>query len=81
MRINVHFSSLFQVLGGVEREVMDVDEGTTLGPLSSLLSQKYQNLPIDSEKTYFVINDQIAAKEKILSEGDQVRIFQLPAGG
>lgn len=81
MRITVQFSSLFRILAGVEREVLDVAEGTTVDRLSSILVQKYQNLPIESGKTYFMINGQISTRKQVLAEGDQVRIFQLLAGG
>lgn len=81
MRITVQFSSLFRILAGVEREVLDVAEGTTIDRLSSILVQKYQNLTLESGKTYFMINGQISTRKQVLAEGDQVRIFQLLAGG
>ena len=81
MRVTVLLSSLFNTLAGVEREVLDLAEGTTINRLAVILLQKYQNLPLESEKTYFVINDQIAARDRVLADGDQVHIFQLLAGG
>ena len=81
MHITVQFSSLFRILAGVEREVLDVAEGTTIDRLSSILVQKYQNLSLESGKTYFMINGQISTRKQVLAEGDQVRIFQLLAGG
>jgi molybdopterin converting factor small subunit len=81
MRITVEFLSLFRTLAGVEREVLDVAEGTTIDRLSSLLVQKYQNLPMESEKTFFMINGQLSTRNEVLAEGDQIRIFQLSAGG
>ena len=81
MRITVQFLSLFRALAGVEREVLDVAEGTTIDRLSSILVQKYQGLPIESRKTFFMINGQLSTRNQVLAEGDQVRIFQLAAGG
>lgn len=81
MRITVQFSSLFRTLAGVEREVLDVAEGTTIGGLSGILVQKYQNLPLTSDKTYFIINGRVSTRNQVLAEGDQVQIFQLLAGG
>ena len=81
MRITVQFSSLFNTLTGVEQEVLDVTEGTTIDRLVGILLQKYQNLPLQSEKTYFVINDQIVTRDRVLADGDKVRMFQLLAGG
>ena len=81
MRITVTFSSLFRTLAGVERDVMDVAEGTTVARLAALLGQQYRNLPVESAKTYFIINDQGSTRDQVLAEGDQVRVFQLLAGG
>jgi molybdopterin converting factor small subunit len=81
MHITVLFSSLFLSLAGVERDVLDVADGTTIDRLSSILVQKYQNLPLESGKTYFMINGQVSTRNQVLAEGDQVRIFQLLAGG
>jgi molybdopterin converting factor small subunit len=81
MHITVQFLSLFRTLTGVEREVLDVAEGTTIDRLSSILVQKYQNLPIESEKTFFMINGQLSTRKEVLAEGDQIKIFQLAAGG
>ncbi|MEJ2725152.1 MAG: MoaD/ThiS family protein [Deltaproteobacteria bacterium] len=81
MRVTVKFLSLFRILAGVESEVLDVAEGTTVDRLSSILVQKYQDLPIESGATFFMINGQLCGRNQVLAEGDQVRIFQLSAGG
>ena len=81
MHITVQFSSLFRTLAGVEREVLDVAEGTTIDRLSGIVVQKYQNLPLESGNTYFMINGQVSTPNQVLAEGDQVRVFRLLAGG
>jgi molybdopterin converting factor small subunit len=81
MRITVQFLSLFRTLTGVEREVLDVAEGTAIDRLFRILVQADQNLPIESEKTFFMINGQLSTRNEVLAEGDQIRIFQLAAGG
>jgi molybdopterin converting factor small subunit len=81
MHITVIFSGLFSVLAGVEREVLDVSEGTTIERLSGILEKKYQNLPLGTGKTYFMINSQVSMRNQVLAEDDQVRVFQLLAGG
>jgi len=81
MHITVIFSSLFRTLAGVEQEILEVAEGTTIDRLANILAQKYQELPLESKKTYFIINDQPSTRDQVLREGDQVRIFQLLAGG
>jgi molybdopterin converting factor small subunit len=81
MRITVIFSGLFRILAGVEREVLDVGEGATVERLSEILEIKYQNLPLERRKTYFMINGQVSTRKQVLAEGDQVQVFQLLAGG
>ena len=81
MRITVQFMTIFRTISGVEEEVLDVAEGTTIDQLSEILIQKYQNLPLKDEKTYFVTHGQIVTRDHALAEGDRVQIFQLLAGG
>ena len=81
MRITIIFSGLFSVLARVEREDLDLADGTTIEKLSSLLGKKYQNLPLETGKTYFMINSQVCMPCHVLTEGDQVRVFQLLGGG
>ena len=81
MQITVIFSSLFRALAGTERDVLDVSEGTTIARLSIILARKYQDIPIESKNTYFIVNDQPSTHDQVLAEGDKVRIFQLLAGG
>ena len=81
MLITVEFSSLFRAIAGVEREFLEVEEGITIKGLSGIIGQKYPDLPLESEKAYFVVNNQIVMRDQVLKEGDQVRIFQLLAGG
>jgi molybdopterin converting factor small subunit len=81
MHITVIFSSLFRTLAGVEQDVLDVAECTTVTRLAAILAQKYKEIPIESKKTYFIVNDQPSTRDQILVEGDQVRVFQLLAGG
>lgn len=81
MHITVQFSTLFRTLSGVEQEVLDVTEGTTIDQVSKILVQKYQNLPLEDKKTYFIINGQIVTRDQVLSDGDEVQILQLLTGG
>jgi molybdopterin converting factor small subunit len=81
MRITLIFSGLLRILAGVERELLDVAEGTTVEQLTAILEKKYQNLPLERSKTYFIINSQVSMRNQILAEGDQVQVFQLLAGG
>jgi len=81
MQITVKFASLFKALTGVDQEQVDVPEGTTVGELAQTLGRKYENIKIESELTFFVVNDKVSNRKHILADGDQVRIFQMVAGG
>ena len=81
MRITVIFSGLFRILAGVEQDVLDVAEGTTVERLSDILEKEYQDLPLETSKTYFMLNSQVPMRNQVLAEGDQVQVFRLLAGG
>jgi molybdopterin converting factor small subunit len=81
MRITVRFLSFFRTLAGVDQEVLDVAEGTTIQGLTSLLAKKFQNLPLENKRTHFFVNGQASTHNQVLAEGDRVLVFQLVAGG
>ena len=81
MLITVKFSSFFRTLAGVDQEVLDVADGTTIQGLTSLLAERFRKLPLENEKTYFFINGQAPTHNQVLADGDRVLIFQLLAGG
>ena len=81
MQITVKFAGLFKALSGVDQDRVDVAEGTTVDQLARTLGRKYKELPCGSGLTYFLVNDRISKREQVLEAGDQVRIFQMFAGG
>jgi molybdopterin converting factor small subunit len=81
MKITVKFSGLFKALAGVEQDRVDVPEETTVDDLARVLGRKYEKLKMESELTFFVVNDKVSNRNQILTDGDQVRIFQMVAGG
>ncbi|MBN1832470.1 MAG: MoaD/ThiS family protein [Deltaproteobacteria bacterium] len=81
MHIILKFQSFFRTLTGVDQEILDVAEGTTIQGLTSLLAERFQNLPLEDERTRFFINGQVPTHNQVLEEGDRVLIFQLVAGG
>jgi molybdopterin converting factor small subunit len=81
MRITITFASLFKALSRVDQDRVEVTEGTTIDQLCQTLGQKYKDLPFDSEQTYFVVNDKVSKRDRVLQENDEVRIFQMIAGG
>lgn len=81
MQITITFLSLFKALAGVDQDRVDVAEGTTIDQLCQTLGQKYTGLPFESEHTFFVVNDKVSKRDHVLQENDEIRIFQLIAGG
>ena len=81
MQVTVKFTSLFRTLSGIDQDLVDLPEGTTVDQLARTLSRKYEKLPMESEQTFFVVNEKMAKRDRILLDGDQVRIFQMFAGG
>jgi molybdopterin converting factor small subunit len=81
MRITIRFASLFKALSHVDRDRVEVVEGTTIDQLCRTLGQKYRGLPFESEQTYFVVNDKVSQRDRVLQENDEVRIFQMIPGG
>jgi molybdopterin converting factor small subunit len=81
MRINIKFLSLFKALSRIDQDMVDVADGTTIDQLCQTLGQKYKDLPFDNEQTFFVVNDKVSKRDQVLQENDEVRIFQMIAGG
>ncbi len=80
MEITVKFSSLIRMLARRDQDRVDVEEGTTIDQLTQILDHKYDNLSFDSRKTKFMVNNKFVAGEKVLSEGDEVSVFQTLKG-
>jgi molybdopterin converting factor small subunit len=81
MRIIVKFSSLFKTLSGVDVDIVDVSDGSTIEQLTKILRRKYHDLPFDQEQTFYLVNDKVSKRDQVLEEEDQVMIFQMFAGG
>jgi molybdopterin converting factor small subunit len=81
MLITIKFSGFFRALAGVDQKVLDVDDGATIQGLTRLLAEKFQNLPLEDERTQFFVNGQLSAHNQVLAEGDRVLIFQMLTGG
>ena len=81
MRIIVKFSGLFSNAAGVDQEIVEVPDAGTIERMIEILSVKYTQLPFMDKKTYFMVNEKLSNRDKVLNDGDQVRIFQMMAGG
>lgn len=76
MEITVKYSSLLRMLIRQDQELMDVDEGITVDQLTRILDQKYKNGRFNSKKTKFLIDNQFVNGDKVLTEGDEISVFQ-----
>ena len=81
MRIVVKFLSLFKTLSGVDVDIVDVSDGSTIEQLTKILRRKYHDLPFDQEQTFYLVNDKVSRRDQVLEEEDRVMIFQMFAGG
>jgi len=81
MHVAVTFSGLFYSLAGVRRDTVDMPDGGTINQMIDILGRKHKKLPLQDEPTFYMVNDKISKRDHILKEGDQVRIFQMFAGG
>ena len=81
MRIIVKLTGLFSNSAGVDQDVVEVPEAGTIESMIDVLSLKYAKLPFRDKKTYFLVNEKMASRDKVLKDGDQVMIFQMMAGG
>jgi molybdopterin converting factor small subunit len=81
MHVTVKYSGLFYALAGVEKETVDIIDGGTINHMIDILRRKHKKLPIQDEKTFFIVNDKISKREQVLTEGDQVIVLRMLAGG
>ena len=81
MQVKVKFSGLFYSLAGVEEDTVDIKNGGTIHHMIEILGRKYKNLPLQNEQTFFMVDDKIARRDQVLTEGDRVIMFQMLAGG
>ena len=81
MQIVVKFTGVFSHSAGVDRDVIEIPEASTVERMIDTLSLKYTKPPFKDKKTYYFVNEKMSSREKVLKDGDQVMIFQMMAGG
>ena len=77
MRIIVKFTGLFSNSSGLDRDVVEVPEAGSVENMIDILSLKYAKLPFKDKKTYYLVNEKVSDRDKVLKDGDQVMIFQI----
>lgn len=81
MKVTVQFFSFYKNLAGAESATVELPEGAKLSKLVTLLMQQYPGLAPTRERAMFMIGQRIASREAVLSDGDQIIMFQLLGGG
>jgi molybdopterin converting factor small subunit len=81
VRVTVKYSGLLRAQAGKDQEEVALADGSSLHQLVDVLCRTYPESPYRHAQTLFVVNDRFALREQILAPGDQVRVFQMIAGG
>ena len=81
MNITIKYTGQYCTLTGKKKETLEVETGKTLDHLIDILGDEYDLRSLLEEGTLFLINDKIAKRQQVLSEGDEVHVFQMMAGG
>lgn len=81
MRVTVKYSGLFRAQAGKDQDEVELTDGSSIHQLVEVLSRAYPESPYRHAQTLFLVNDRFAGREQLLAPGDQVRVFQMIAGG
>lgn len=81
MKVKIRYFALYRDLSGKSDETMDLKDGSTL---DSLLDEVRESHPIfrkQSGEFLLAVNEEYAAPETVLKDGDEVAIFPNVSGG
>jgi molybdopterin converting factor small subunit len=81
MQITVKLSASYYTASGLDRLVMDIPEGTSVSQMLKILDNRFENVHLDHERTYVIVNEKKSSRENILRNNDTVMIFHLMGGG
>jgi molybdopterin synthase catalytic subunit len=81
MQVRVVYFSLLRDRAGTRREVVTVDEGTTVGQLKEHLGNLHSALVPSLPTTLAAVNREFAFPGEVLHEGDEVALFPPVSGG
>jgi molybdopterin converting factor small subunit len=81
VRVTVKYSGLLRAQAGKDQEEVALTDGASIHQMVEVLCRIYPESPYRHPQTLFVVNDRFATREQILAPGDQVRVFQMIAGG
>ena len=83
MKVNVTLRYLAEDLVNVTREI-SIDPGCTAGELSARVvreEEQKEGIRFSGASIVVLINGKVAAPERLLKEGDVIRIVPVAAGG
>ena len=81
MQVKVKFSGLFYSIAGVEEDIVDIEDGGTIRHVIEVMRHRYKKLPLQDGQTFFMVDNKIAKRDQILTEGDRIIMFRMLAGG
>ena len=81
MKVTVKYSGHFCDITEKKEETVELEEGKALSFLFDALCLRYNNLSPLKSGTIYLVNGEIAKKEKVLKDDDEVKLFQMMAGG
>ena len=80
MNVTVKFSA-YKALAGTSESMLALPAGATLAELAALLAEQYPRLFPRAEQAIYLVNQRIGSRDTPLSDGDQVLMLQVLAGG
>lgn len=81
MKVTVKLFSALKASSGVETRPIDLPDGTTVSQLLDLLRAGGGTTAAVLERSVLVVNQNRAAPEMTLKDGDEVAIFHVLGGG
>jgi molybdopterin synthase sulfur carrier subunit len=81
MRVTVRYFATFRRVAGVDKEEVEVSEGTTVGSLVSTLGNLHAELIDLRDIVNVSVNLAHAGPDHVLRDGDEVGIFPPVSGG
>lgn len=81
MQVKVLLFATLRQLAGWKEQLLDVEEGTTLGDLLARLTAAQPQLDLEKRTIYAAVNEEYAQRETALRANDVVAIFPPVSGG
>ena len=82
-QVTVRLFANLKDLAGVESETIDCDEGINLEQLTSLIIDKLPGLKdiLETRRVFISINQEMAQKNDIVKDGDEIALLPPFSGG